>query len=508
MNPRARLPVSFLPYAVFLGLVAPWLRAVPIWDAMYYFDCVLRATRPPFPFGSFACADHPPGYLFLAGWPQYLLHGSALALNLANIAWMLFGIAGLARLVDFVSGEVAGATEKALAVTVFASAPLVVAVTYHFSADEGLLVFFPWVLDGFLRRARLQTLLAGLALNLAKEPGVVLYGIAWLAVVGPGLRSGLAGESWKQRLQDAGLLLLPLAAAGVHLMIRQGAGETLFNQEGAFDLGLGARSRGGLALMLLLNFTWLLWAVPLLGWAWRGLRGGGRLGLRLALEGRLAFILVAVGVALTRVVPYRNPRYFVTAFVPLLVLSCAVLLRVAPRPARVACLVLLIGLNVVANYWTVDPLSIAAFGNARYGEMRLHCNYWEPNQGCWGRDQLVYNQQFLEVQAAQDAVFRELRPTSDTTFVVAPDARYLMQGPLDPVSYRRTFAEGASVNPRFVTTKELLAEPARPETLYVLNYPRLGFTGIPRLEQDYEIDASLSYGTPRLKIPVTVMRRR
>src|SRR5262245_33772193 len=103
-----------LPYLAFLALTLPWLRAMPIWDGMYYFKCVLRATQPPFAFSDFSCADHPPLYLMLAGWPQYLVHGSALALNLANVAWMCVGIAGVARLATTIFGEGVDPVEQAL----------------------------------------------------------------------------------------------------------------------------------------------------------------------------------------------------------------------------------------------------------------------------------------------------------------------------------------------------------------------------------------------------------
>lgn len=501
MRSRACVLVGLLPYALFLALALPWLRAMPIWDGMYYFDCVLRATAPPYPFSAFSCADHPPGYLLLAGWPQYFLHGSAVALNVANVAWMLFGIAGVARLVALVGDEAGAAIERALVVAVFASAPLVVAVTYHFSADAGLLAFFPWALDGLLRRRTGQALLAGTVLVLAKEPGLGLYGIAWLASLALAWRS--RDRDWLRR----GLVLvLPMLAAAVYVAVREERGFALIDQEARFNPGLGAGTAGGLAIVLLLNFTWVLWSVPLAACLLRRLSGARdvRLSPR---EWCLAFVWVAVVAALTRFVPFRNPRYFVTAYVPLLLVSYALLRRAMPSTVRAAFLVLVIVLNLAASDRTVDPVSIAAFGAAKYGEMRLHCRYWEPDKGCWGRDQIVYNRQFLEVQAAQNALFRDLRPTSDTTFVVAPDATYFMHGALDPESFERTAREGPVVTPRFLTATEVLAEARPAETLYVLNYPRLGFTGIPRLERRYHVVERAAHGTPRLEIPVTVMRR-
>ncbi len=503
MKARAARLVRLLPYALFLALTLPWLRAMPIWDGMYYFDCVLRATAPPYPFSALSCADHPPGYLLLAGFPQYLLHGNAVALNLANVAWMLVGIAGVARLVALVGAELAPGLEQALAVAVFASAPLVVAVTYHFSADAGILAFFPWALDALLRRRTVQALIAGTLLVLAKEPGLGLYAIAWTAAVAldwRGIRNGDRGL-----LRRALVLAWPFLAAVVYVAIRADRGFRVINEDAQFNAGIGAATWGGLGIMLVLNFTWLLWSVPLLAWLVQRARRlpGTRLAPR---EWGLVFVLVAVVAALTRFVPFRNPRYFASAFVPLLVVAFVLLARSTPKTFRIAFLSGLIALNLAANDRTFDPLSIAAFGAAKYGAMPMHCRYWESDRGCWGRDQIVYNRQFLEVQAAQTALFRTLRPTSDTTFVVAPDATYFMHGPLDGDSFERTAGSGHVVTPRFVTTAELLEQPVLPDTVYVLSYPRLGFTGIPRLESRYHVVDRAAHGTPRLAIPVTVMR--
>ncbi len=506
---RARA-LAAVPYLVFLGLALPWLAAVPIWDGMYYYDCVLRATQPPYPLSAFSCADHPPGYLMLAGWPQYLLPGSVVALNLANLAWMCVGIAGLAQLVETLAGEAASALEKALVVTVFASAPLVVAVTYHFAADQGLLVFYPWVLDALLRGRPAQAFVAGVGLTFSKEPGLGLYGIAWLALVLPGARELLAPERRRAWLRKAALLLLPVVPAGLYLAWRLLAGMGLFNREAEFAPGEGGGMAAGWAIILLLNFSWLLWGGPLLAWALRWLQPARRAALVPApVELQLALVLLLVGLALARTAPYQNPRYFVTTLVLLLPLAHGLLRRALPPGARAAFLLLLVGLQLAANRATLDPVSVAAFGSVNYGRMKLHCRYWDlEEKGCWGRDQLVYNQQFLEVQAAQDVLFRELRPAPGTTFVVGRYANYLMHGALDAQSFRRRLAGGPVVEPRFVTAEELAGDERDPETLYVLEYPRLGATGLPELKRRYRVVREAAYGTRRFRIRVTELRRK
>jgi hypothetical protein len=254
----------------------------------------------------------------------------------------------------------------------------------------------------------------------------------------------------------------------------------------------------------------VLWAVPLIGYALASRLSATARGLGLVEnERRVGLIFLLDTLALTWVVPVQNPRYFVTAFVPLLLLSHALLRRVTPQGPRLAFLGLLIGLNLAASRHTVDPVSIAAFGSAPYGAMRMHCRYWEPDAdgGCGGRDRLVYNQQFLELQAAQNAVFREIRPTADTTFVVGRYATYLMHGPLDADTFEKTRRDGNRVEPRFVTVDELAGDDSDPETLYVLHYPRLGFTGLQKLRRRYRVVDETAHGTARLKIPVTVLRR-
>ncbi len=499
----------YVPYLIFLGLTLPWVRALPIWDGMYYFSCVLRATQPPFPFADFSCADHPPGYLFLAGWPQYFLHGSAVALNLADIAWMCLSIGGVWRLLQTLVGDSVSRAEKALVVSLFASAPLVVAVTYHFSTDLGLLVFYPWVIDGMLRRNLVQTLLAGTGLVFSKETGVGLYAIVWLVGVAPSARRILAGDRRLEELARGGALLVPLLLFGFYLLARQHGGLAWFNDEGAFETGLGPATLTGYAIILLLNFNWALWGFPLLAYIVGWLRSADR--RLLSLDGKqiqVGFILLISTLALTRKVPYENPRYFVTSYLPLLLFSYS-LLRKARVDARLrlAYLGLLLALNVGSNYFSFDPISVARFGVARYGGMQMYCHYGSAERSCWGQDQMVYNQQFLELQAAQNVLFRELRPTSDTTFVVSPFATAFMHSPLDADSFEKTERGGNTVTPRFVSVDVVAKEEPKPATLYVLDYPRLGAAGRRRLEPNYHVVSEASYGTSRLKIRVTTMSR-
>ncbi len=494
MSLRRTLPVLVLPVALVAALAFRWLGAVPIWDGLYYYDCVLRATAPPYPASAFVCADHPPAYLFLAGWPQYLFHGSALALNLANLAWLLFGIAGYARLIEVVAPE-ASRIERTLAVSAFASAPLVLAVTLHFAADEGLLVFLPWVLDGFVRRRLVQTLAAGVLLVLSKEPGIALYGVAWVGAV--------ALERPTPR--RAATLLAPLAPALLYLALRWLSGVNPVNTEATPSLGRNLLA--GVAFVAVLSFAWVAWLLPAAGWVVSRLRRAPSAPWGDA--ERYLWIVAALSMAaLGALVPFHNARYFAAALVPLLAAAYGLLRRVTGASLRIAFLLGLVGLQLAAQYDTLDPVSSAAFGRAPWGTMRLHCRFLEEAEGCRGRDQLVYNQQFLELGKAQDALFQELRPSSDATFVVAPDATYLMHTPLDPATFAKTLRGGSVLTPRVVTVADLEKADDWPETLYVLNYPRLGFTGLPKLQRRYDVTATATYGTARFRIPVTTLKRR
>ena len=206
--------------------------------------------------------------------------------------------------------------------------------------------------------------------------------------------------------------------------------------------------------------------------------------------------------------PFENPRYFVTTYLPLLLFSYVLLrkARVAAR-LRLAYLGLLLALNVASNYFSFDPISVARFGSAKYGGMQMYCHYGRAERSCWGQDQMVYNQQFLELQAAQNILFRELRPSSDTTFVVSPFATSFMHSPLDADSFEKTERSGHTLKPRFVTVDVVAAEEPKPAELYVLEYPRLGAAGRRKLEPSYHVVSEAAYGTSRLKIRVTTMSR-
>jgi hypothetical protein len=348
-----------------------------------------------------------------------------------------------------------------------------------------------------------------MGLVFSKETGVGLYAIVWLVALAPSVRRILGGDRRLEELARGGALLVPLLLFGFYLLARQHGGLAWFNDEGAFETGLGPSTLTGYAIILLLNFNWVLWSLPLAAYISRWLRPKNR---RLpALDGneiQVGFILLISTLALTRKVPFENPRYFVTTYLPLLLFSYILLrkARVAAR-LRLAYLGLLLALNVGSNYFSFDPISAARFGSAKYGGMQMYCHYGSAERSCWGQDQMVYNQQFLELQAAQNVLFRELRPTSHTTFVVSPFATSYMHSALDADSLEKTERGGNTVNPRFVTADVVASEEPKPAELYVLEYPRLGSASRRKLQAAYHVINEAAYGTSRLKIRVTTMSR-
>ncbi|MDB4899773.1 MAG: hypothetical protein JWN53_1581, partial [Gemmatimonadetes bacterium] len=197
---------------------------------------------------------------------------------------------------------------------------------------------------------------------------------------------------------------------------------------------------------------------------------------------------------LSRYQTFANARYYLPIYPLALIVAYAALVRLGVRSAvRVtafSALMLLLALSAVR---TVDPVSRELWGTFPFGGRAMLKITGLTGECCGaGRDQLVYNLEFTNLDALQSAAYARLRPTDSTKFVMPEMGDWYTIGPLDPVTRRRTLGYAGAVQPNVLTAKEVYFPAGRiadgwfVEMPYIPNDYSLG-----KLAEVYELGAPL-----------------
>lgn len=513
---------------IFVALVAPHLGAVPIWDSRVYYDwCLLPGISGAFHPLNFNCFGHPSMlYMLLFAPLQWISGGSALLLNLTNVALGCVAIAAFWILTGELWPGDSSRGDRFLGTAILAAWPAAVANSLSMNPDYGVFVFFLLYLAALIKERIPTAALAGMFLVLSKEAGVVLYGLTTLLyVLLFARRNPASGESTWSWICRHVLLLLPaiayLANIGLTLtrdqpVIWGGAAATLprvLKRFFFFNPGEILAGRYG-PLIWILSMSWILTACLLAAllktafrWRVRGsFRGEGRQ------RRALVFVLLLFPVAvygLTRYETFSHARYLL-ALAPLFILAFVeslhiLLARPLPRRALLAATLLLL---LASNFRTVDPVSRRLWGTFPFGRHQLlELTSWTNE--CCGRsmDQLVYNLEYLKFDEILSAIFTDLRPTYRKTFVGSEHAELTRVGAVTAEG-RRTLRHD-SLRIRCLMIDDVDRRRVPPESVYFVAFPNLdNGPDFQRLRRMYSVESVKTYERSGYAIPVYTMRRK
>jgi len=484
------------PLAAYLAVVLPNARFVPLWDSSPYAECVVSAVASPFNLLSFGCFNHPSiVYLFLVGLGQYVDLGNSALLVVVNAALGCLGLFAFHRIASLLAKD-----EPFLALAAaFALAfhPVFLATTVFLNSDFGVVVFFLATLAALLEGRILLTALAGLGLVFSKETGLLLY-VTAIGLHGLFALHAAARSAWPSIVRRLSPLAVPVFAFAFYFVLKLttngGAAVWVPPTYEARDsvLKMFITFRFDLALLaylqaiFVLSFAWVtsgivfLWAVVT---AVRAVRRRGTSECEVTVEalesGRLRrFLVVLVVVScylLTRYQTFLNVRYFLPLY-PLLLLLAVVMAVQAllSRPLeRVVVAVAVAALNLVSAHRTVDPVSKMAFGTFPFGEHPI-LRMTAPTRECcgFGRDQLVYNLEFVRFHDAVDELFRTTRPRQDAILTAHAQAvDWYMVGAIDTATYGRTIRPKGSYKPKVAFPEAIVRGRLAPDELTFIVFP-------------------------------------
>jgi hypothetical protein len=487
---RERLLAFGVTAAVFFAVLWPEFGYVPIWDGRVYANCAIEAAASGLSFESLRCAGHPSqGYAVFLASSQLVRLGDVSLIHLTDTLLGLLALGCFRVVLGCVFPAPALARELDLVTLACAVHPVLLSTLLQVNIDFGVYVFFFATLAALVSGRYGWTAMAGVFLCFSKETGVLAYvvmvGLDALFRAAEG--KGSAAERLR-RLAPMSVTAAPLVAFGVHVLWWNSnhAESAVWKhqwQHGPldgfkfFDLSEPV-FRSYAAGIFVLGFMWVVSAVigaDVLVAGARMLRRRGDREVPGADRRRLAYVtLLAVVLAylLTSFRTWSNLRYFALLYPLLLLLAFAALLRLrVGAPARVAAFAGIAALFAFAAYRSGDPLSRAVYGTFPAGDREMYRMASITGEfGGPGRDQLVYNLEFIGYHDVQNALFRRLRPSDATAIATSRVLRWNIWSQLDAGTLRRTLAREHLVIPRYSDEVDLAANPDRPRDVWFLEF--------------------------------------
>jgi hypothetical protein len=512
-----------LPY---LLLVVPHIYFVPLWDGAIYAEVVLRAAGAKFDIWTLNHADHPGiGSLLIPALFVKATGGQLWGLQLGSIVLGVFGIIGFLSIVDALFREISRLERSFIALT-FSSMPVYAATTLNTNLDFGTLVFFLLFLASLLHQRFYAAAVFGGMLLLAKEAGIVVW-VATIIAYSTAVilrREGAPSEKIRKmiRMTPAFFGILALVAyIVVRMKNKQGLiwasaasqDKGLVEQMTSFSL-LDPVFKAYLALIFSVNFMWiptLFIATGVVAWMARSLINAQPRNFAMRRE-LIVLLTVTLLLVLTRFRTFANIRYFLPIFPALLLAFAHAMQGLVPSPLkRVGIFGLTTILFLTSAIRTIDPVSRRIFGTFVFGEHPILSITSITNECCGkGRDQLVYNLEFVLFDELINRAFSDVRPTESQPIVVPDAANWWLVSPMtaaDPP--RRTIQGRPSRQTPMISAREVVARAAPPERLFWLGMPLVDGSGeVELLKMRYEIIDRKFYEKDGYSLSGLVMARK
>jgi hypothetical protein len=343
--------------------------------------------------------------------------------------------------------------------------PAILAAVVQPNIDIAMLPAFLWNVVWLVRRRWIPLVLTGTALVVAKESGVLLYGVLLfsftVAMVLPGPRSTRSPIRALLELFPLGLPVVVFAAMLVYRIVTPHT--SVLTAAGTTDVPvlyqflvprIDPYFVSYLAIIFFLSFAWIPWlalgadlSVAIAGKVRdhdpRPLPGAKR---------RVARFIMVLGIvtmyALTRYSSYANTRYLLPVFVLLPLMMYAALVRLGltavTRRSLLATLTVLVAASTLR---TVDPVSRAAWGTFGFGGTSMLRMTHFTSECCGaGQDQLAYSLEFTNLAALLGDITSTAVDTS-TAIVVPPRMTWQTVNALDSMTRRPTLRVARAFRP-------------------------------------------------------------
>ncbi len=493
--------------AICLGILMRYRDFVPIWDtAWYWFLCIEPTLQKTLDIMSYNCSNHPNMAFFmpLGLLVRYSPFDPLTCHHIVGYGFATLAIVHFYQNARVILGSNGTPLISSLVTLGFAMNPVFLANIVNLTPEIGSVAYllgFSWALlkDRFWLAA-----LWGTGMIFTKEPLILVYGLYIMAYCGIkgslllGDRSEPVTTHLKALIRKLLPLTIPFFVLAYYVLVRVFYYDLpLFHGADSGD----PRVMGGFRSLYSLNLTnpyliTVLIQVYVAGFMWiptgfivfcslyfilsrlKKLELSRIRSVKVWLAQRpvawqLVLLYLVSFYVFTRVVPVANPRYLLP-MIPLTILLAVLglkALRVSPS-AMVFCLTLFIGVLVISQKRTADPLSRYLLGTFSFGDHK-NLNMTSISKTCcgYGRDQLVYNLEFIELMRLQDKIFAKIKPSEETTIVYHSLAFFFITGYLNRDTNAREWAS-TGIMPRFIDHEALLKKEDI-EEFYFIDMPNI-----------------------------------
>lgn len=466
----------------------------PLWDAAIYFEDALKVADKTLNPLAYNIARHPTmGYLY---WPAIAtrVFGKSYRVFLIYNAllgwWMSVAVADIAR--RLLRHEYRR-LDLLLVVGSAMYCPAVVASMVQLTPDFGVLVFLTLATAALLRERFVRAAIWGILAGWSKESGVLLFATVVLCYL---LVFGARAQRSKADRLGAIMHRLPLLlAAGVAPGIVKAFDAVEENQIMAQGGGVQGLIRqflsvsfldnvlpASLSTIVVLNCMWLPTALLLFklgSWCMHALLLDSTPRRRRSPTAEfITWVFVAELFLLTRFRTFTNVRYYLPVFPWLLLLSSRAMLdwRWTRSLRLVAQAIVLLAIGV-SNFRSFDPISARIFDTIPFGERRLFHVTSLTGECCGlGRDQLVYNLEFAQI----DRILRDILPYvlgRSGMLAVHPQANWYVFQAIEPATKQRTMPTPKTLRLPFIDPVTVELSPHKPERIYFIALPNMPNAG-------------------------------
>lgn len=472
----------------------PYIDFIQVWDGYWYWHlCLQSALAEKFNPMGFNCSDHPNMGFFLPIALFVRLKILDPLLSILTFQWVLtfFSIPifyGISRSLMKPSST---PLIPLITTLMWAMHPLLLANSLVTSPELGSAVYMLGALWAIIYHKVWLVPIFGTLFVFTKEPMIMIYGFFLLAVTISILPKISFSPSFflafYKIFQKIFIFLIPIFALLVYAFVRVHVYNlNLFHGANSNDaqlqvsagtflklIPLSTRQAGILVMIFFNSFAWIpaiFVSLGFLKWCYLSYRRSSFIKVSPnAFKVILAFMISLY--CLTRIIPYTNSRYLLP-LVPLLLLLTPVAISYLNISLKFNIVILLaiLGLFYQSQNKTLDPVSRWFFGTFDFGAHSLLSvtSYSGECCGGHGRDQLVYNLEFTKIFELQDLVYAAIKPTSKTVLVFPEDSIYFSTGPLDPISFKRTYRE-TSLNPQVIG--HTAVEKSEAQEFYYISVP-------------------------------------
>ena len=474
---------------IFFIFSLQYFSYVPIWDGATYTIYGFYDVFETKPFNIFQLYNngHPVILLhLLLGFPWFFYLGNVFLLRLMIgilYSFSVYAFYGIARMIFKGSKN---NTEIVILTALFAFYPVNTSTILQLTTgDIGIIIFFPIFLYFYIRRRHLLSFLSALVLSFSKETGFLIF----LTVLGVEFFIKFAGNRsiktltslLKKRLIYAAPVILYLISILVRILIFHEApiykyiSQPLIADwpEWQIDKIFQSYFLGILAV----NYNWILTVTILAGilkYIYSSIMNKPEkiLSLNKPYIRLILLLFIFLLFTLTLFKTFTNLRYFASLYFLMIILFYYSLKILFDRIIiRRIILFIVTVVFIFSNFRTTDPVSKKIYGTFKFGEHEMLNMTSITNECCgYGRDQIMYNLEYLNIIRLLDKILTDLRVTSDTAIAYQPLVGLWGIDTIDNLTYKRTYKKWESFEANIVTWK-WWKMPETPRKIYYIDFP-------------------------------------